>query len=75
MTVTPQGTRVWRYWRLEDTPELRLTSREEYVEGFLEVYDRAVRDRLRSHRPVGVTLSGGLDSGSVTALAARALGE
>lgn len=75
MTVTPQGTRVWRYWRLEDTPELRLPTREEYAEGFLEVYDRAVRDRLRSHRPIGVTLSGGLDSGSVTALAARALGE
>jgi asparagine synthase (glutamine-hydrolysing) len=75
MTVTPQGTRVWRYWRLEDTPELRLPSREEYVAGFLEVYDRAVRDCLRSHRPIGVTLSGGLDSGSVTALAARALGE
>ena len=75
MTVTPQSTRVWRYWRLEDTPELRLPSREAYVEGFLEIYDRAVRDRLRSHRPVGVTLSGGLDSGSVTALAARALGE
>jgi len=75
MTVTPQGTRVWRYWRLEDTPELRLPSRDDYVQGFLEVYDRAVRDRLRSYRPVGVTLSGGLDSGSVTALAARALGE
>lgn len=75
MTVTPQRTQVWRYWRLEDTPELRLPSREEYVAGFLEVYDRAVRDRLRSHRPIGVTLSGGLDSGSVTALAARALGE
>jgi len=75
MTVTPQGTRVWRYWRLEDTPELRLPSRDDYVQGFLAVYDRAVRDRLRSHRPVGVTLSGGLDSGSVTALAARTLGE
>jgi asparagine synthase (glutamine-hydrolysing) len=73
MTVTPQGTRVWRYWRLEDTPELRLPNRDDYVQGFLEVYDRAVRDRLRSHRPVGVTLSGGLDSGSVTALAAREL--
>jgi len=75
MTVTPQGTRTWRYWRLEDSPELRLSHTEEYVEGFLDVYDRAVRDRLRSYRPVGVTLSGGLDSGSVTALAARALGE
>ncbi|MEZ4633907.1 MAG: asparagine synthase-related protein [Caldilineaceae bacterium] len=75
MTVTPEGVRTWRYWRLEDTPELHLPNREEYVEGFLEVYDRAVRDRLRSHRPVGVTLSGGLDSGSVTALAARALSE
>ncbi len=75
MTVTPQGIRTWRYWRLEDMPELRLPSRDDYVQGFLEIYDGAVRDRLRSHRPVGVTLSGGLDSGSVTALAARALGE
>jgi asparagine synthase (glutamine-hydrolysing) len=73
MTVTPQGTRVWRYWRLEDTPELRLPGRDDYVQGFLEIYDRAVRDRLRSYRPVGVTLSGGLDSGSVTVLAAREL--
>lgn len=73
MTLTPQGTRVWRYWRLEDTPELRLPRREDYVQGFLEVYDAAVRCRLRSYRPVGVTLSGGLDSGSVTALAAREL--
>lgn len=75
LSLTPAGLRTWRYWRLEDTPELRLRRPEDYVEGFHEVYDQAVRCRLRSHRPVGVTLSGGLDSGSVTALAARALAE
>lgn len=75
MTVSPQKRRMWQYWRLENTPELRLPSFEAYVEGLLEVYDEAVRCRLRSQRPVGVTLSGGLDSGSLTTLAARALRE
>ena len=73
MTVTPQATRVWQYWHLENTPELRLPSFEEYVEGLLEVYREAVRCRLRSSRPIAVTLSGGLDSGSVTALAGAEL--
>jgi len=73
MTVTPEETRVWQYWHLADTPELQLGSFEAYVEGLLEVYTEAVRCRLRTHRPVGATLSGGLDSGSVTALAAREL--
>lgn len=75
LSLSPAGLRTWRYWRLEDTPELRLRRLADYVDGFREVYDQAVRCRLRSHRPVGTTLSGGLDSGSVTALAARALAE
>ncbi|MBI1296392.1 hypothetical protein GC175_15675 [bacterium] len=32
MTVTAHGTRIWRYWRLEDTPELRLPNRNAYVD-------------------------------------------
>jgi len=73
LTVSPQGTRVWRYWYLEATPPLRLSSDEQYVEAFRDLYAEAVRCRLRSLRPVGVMLSGGLDSGSVAALAAREL--
>ena len=60
------------YWRLEDAPPVRLGSDEDYLAGFLDQYRRAVRCRLDSVRPVGVTLSSGLDSGSVTALAAEA---
>ena len=75
MTVTPEGVRVWRYWRLEDTPDIRLQTADAYVEAFLDVFRQAVHCRLRSYRAVGVTLSGGLDSGAVTALAARALAQ
>ena len=40
---------------------------------FLALYARAVEDRLRGSDPVGVHVSGGLDSSSVAVLAARAL--
>ena len=75
MTVTPQGAEVKRYWYLEHTPDLHLSTDDEYLDAFLEVYTEAVRCRLRCSAPVGVTLSGGLDSGSVAALAARELGK
>jgi asparagine synthase (glutamine-hydrolysing) len=73
MTITPQGIEVKRYWYLEHTPELHLSTDDDYVEAFLEIYTEAVRCRLRCSSPVGATLSGGLDSGSVAALAARDL--
>jgi asparagine synthase (glutamine-hydrolysing) len=75
MTVTPQAIRVERYWDLEQTPDLRLSTDDDYVDAFLEIYDEAVRCRLRCSEPVGLTLSGGLDSGSVAALAGRVLGK
>ena len=75
LTVTGEKIDVRRYWYLENTPDLRLGSDSEYLEAFLDVYTEAVRCRLRSNGSVGTTLSGGLDSGSVSALAARELGK
>jgi asparagine synthase (glutamine-hydrolysing) len=75
MTVTPQGVEVKQYWYLEHTPDLHLSTDDDYVDAFLEIYTEAVRCRLRCSAPVGVSLSGGLDSGSVAALAARELGK
>ena len=73
MRVTANDMDVKRYWFPENLPPLRLSSDQEYVEQFLEIYGEAVRVRLRSEGPVGVTLSGGLDSGSVATLAAPLL--
>ncbi|MBD0318781.1 MAG: asparagine synthetase B, partial [Gemmatimonadetes bacterium] len=73
LTVSEAGLAVREYWRPQDAPQIRLGSDDAYVERFMELYGEAVRCRLRSHRPVSSTLSAGLDSGSVTALAAREL--
>lgn len=71
LTVAPPQVTKRQYYQLENAPAVRLASNQAYVERFLELYEQAVRRRLRSHRPVGATLSAGLDSASVTALAAR----
>ncbi len=73
LTVTPRAVHLRRYWHPENTPDLHLSSDEEYIEAFLDLYSEAVRCRLRSAKPVCTTLSGGLDSGSVAVLAAREL--
>ncbi|MEV5027132.1 asparagine synthase-related protein [Paenibacillus sp. LPE1-1-1.1] len=66
---------VARYGGLIPEEKLMLGSDDEYVEAFQEIFQQSVRSRLRTFKPVGVTLSGGLDSGSVSGLAARMLSE
>ena len=73
MTVTTEGVRQRRYWRLESESELRLASDDAYAEAFLEVFSEAVRCRLRTAGPPGATLSGGMDSGAIVAVARRIL--
>lgn len=73
LTVYKRELKIKRYWFAENSPEIRFLSDEDYIEAFLEQYGRAVRARLRANSPVGSTLSGGLDSGSVSVLAAREL--
>lgn len=64
---------VGQYGSLVTEKPLLLGSDDEYVEVFQEVFREAVRSRLRTFKQVGVTLSGGLDSGSVAGLAAGML--
>jgi asparagine synthase (glutamine-hydrolysing) len=59
-----------RYWRLAYQPKLALT-RAEAVDESRRLLLEAVAIRLRSDVPVGIFLSGGIDSGLVTAAAAQ----
>ena len=68
-TVTPTGLSVVEYWTPQPGPELGNMSNDDYAQGFLEVFTRAVAARLRTPRgTVGSMLSGGMDSGSVVAV-------
>jgi len=76
ITVTHQaGSVLSHYGGLIPTEPIVLNSSGEYVEAFREVFQTAVRSRLRSIKPVGATLSGGLDSSSVVSIAAKSLSQ
>jgi len=59
------------YWDVDPCKEVRHSTDEEYAEHFSAVFADAVRCRLRSQKPVGAELSGGLDSSSVVGMARR----
>ncbi len=73
LTVGKDGVRKSEYWSVSRRKELRLNSDEEYEAALRDVLAEAVRCRLRSVRPVGIMLSGGLDSTSVAGIAAAEL--
>jgi asparagine synthase (glutamine-hydrolysing) len=73
ITFTDAGKQMRRYWHFENVPKIFFKSDNEYLECFLDHFRRAVRVRLNSIRPVASTLSAGLDSSAVTALAAQEL--
>ena len=62
-----------QYWHLDPEREIQFGSDEEYGEAFLESFREAVACRLPARGSVGTTLSGGLDSASVTCVARSAL--
>ena len=61
-----------RHWRPERVPDVRPPSDEAAIEELLDLLGRAVRCRCVGG-PVGVEVSGGLDSTAIVALAAREL--
>ncbi len=73
LTFDKLGIKVFPYKILEDIPKIRLKNDAEYVERFLELYRKAIKRRIPSEGKTGISLSGGLDSGTVAVLAAEEL--
>lgn len=76
MTVTADGPRVHRYWSFPLEPDVRPDDPVAYYgERLLPLLDDATRVRMVGEVPLGMMLSGGLDSSTISTFAARASDE
>jgi asparagine synthase (glutamine-hydrolysing) len=72
MTVTADGRTVsTKYWAPEVNPEFSSSlSDSAYAEAFADLFERVIRRHMIADVPVGVSLSGGLDSSGVSSVMA-----
>jgi len=73
LTATIDRQQLVRYWRLEDTPVAEPTRPDALCDAFGAALQQAVRVRVGDAQRPASTLSAGLDSSAVTALAADLL--
>lgn len=71
LTVSPEGkSRLVQYWDIPFAPDPAPDERE-WVERLMAQLETSVRRRLVSDVPLGLFLSGGIDSSAIVAVAAR----
>lgn len=83
VSLLPQGTFLWldernatsfkpeRYWDYNFTEPSQAGDEQEYIEELRRLFEQAVKRQLVGDVEFGSYLSGGIDSGAITALAAR----
>jgi asparagine synthase (glutamine-hydrolysing) len=73
ITIKNGNIKLNKYGKYFPEKDLKLKKDSEYVEAFQDVFQQAVKSRLRTHRNIGSHLSGGLDSGAVVGFAVKEL--
>lgn len=70
ISVDRDGIKKDRYWQPRPWDKIEYDTTEEYVEHFRKVFSQSVESKLRGITPIGITLSGGMDSTSIACTAA-----
>lgn len=75
LTLNRNGLSLRPYWSPDPSRKIRLKSDREYAEAFRDVFVKAVRSHMRSDNPIGISLSGGLDSCSIACVVRKLMKE
>jgi len=73
LVIDAGGSAEQRWWNPANAKSVRFKRHEDYLERFRELIETSVNDRVDTDFGVSSHISGGIDSTSVTALAARRL--
>jgi len=65
------SSRIEQYWDIQYPPEPAKISEADAIERFTEIFFHCVKLRLMSDVPLGVFLSGGIDSSAIAAVMAK----
>lgn len=68
LTLQDNSVEIKKYWTLQNRGRYNFTSDDEWINCMRHLMYKAIEKRLNPDAPVGVTLSGGLDSGSVACI-------
>ena len=75
MQVVGETVRIQKYWDLSYTPKQRFGSMDDAAAEFRHHFDDAVQARLMADVPLGVFLSGGIDSSVIAASMSKMVAE
>jgi asparagine synthase (glutamine-hydrolysing) len=73
LTWQTGSVKIERYWNPQPTGKYHFKKDEEWTACLRELLFKTVENRLRTDLPVGITLSGGLDSSSIACILAPLL--
>jgi asparagine synthase (glutamine-hydrolysing) len=73
MSISSEGLKKWQYWQIDPEKSIYYKNDVEYADHLEQILMSSVKDRLRTVGLVGVSMSGGLDSPSIAAIASQML--
>ena len=69
LVINEDGIRTFAWWSRERVPKIRYDNDVEYTEHFRSVFDESIKSRLHAAGPIATHVSGGITSGSMSAVA------